>query len=209
MRYRGVILGLWVGVLAGCGTAFGVGAPPQHNAKQQFEAQVRYLKHHKGAFSKLSRAKQMHLMQEYIRYDKRALLAKYHGAEDVGFAGSLFVQTDTHTVQEYEAVGGSGDYQQANGSFWVVPVILNDAGNASMTVNANMFALVGRGAVTYSPSLSADSALTGVTGITENSINPGVDFHGAVVFEMPVGMKPSQVRLRVQTPRGRALLHIN
>jgi molecular chaperone GrpE (heat shock protein) len=138
----------------------------------------------------------MKAMKDYINTDKSDLLAQNPTVQDMGFAGDLFVQTNKNTMKYLNSVGDQIISQQAKSVYWEVEVTLNNAGTNPIEINTDMFTLVTSDGREFSTDAKAEMMLS--KSIIMDSLNPGVDETGYLIFDVPSNLSMSDVTLNIR-----------
>lgn len=161
----------------------------QAQQKEKLDAEIQNAKN--GSYQE-----KMKVMKDYINIDKADLLAKNPSVQDMGFAGDLFIQTNKNTVKQLNSVGNQLISQQANGVYWEVEVTLNNSGSNPIQANTDMFTLVTSDGRKFSTETKAEMMIS--KSVIMETLNPGVDVKGYLIFDVPADLNISDVMLNVQ-----------
>lgn len=164
-------------------------AASKEQQKSKLDAEIQNAKN--GSYQDKMKA-----MKDYINIDKSDLLAENPTVQDMGFAGDLFIQTNKNTVKYLNSVGDQIISQQAKGVYWEVEVTLNNAGSNPIEINTDMFKLMTSDGREFSTDTKAEMMLS--KAIIIDSLNPGVDDTGYLIFDVPSNLSMSDVTLNVQ-----------
>lgn len=128
-------------------------------------------------------------------------LAKTPHLGEAALVGSLTVGLDD-SIEVSNQVGDNYLNVKSNGEFWIIEVGVRNDDKESRTIDASMFTLVGPGGITYDADSTAGMYInSNGTGFFLESINPGIQVNGYIVFDMPPELRSDigQFKLRVSS----------